>query len=111
VYVLFKAKNGLNYYDEAMLAHLGTLCNRDTKEQQERGLKPFTIQPILTQLDNIPTKDIQQTVAQLRVQIADLAPNGLLPPILTCALNTPFGLDEVRKSILEACSVEEDQQE
>lgn len=95
--MLFNAKHGLNDFDISMLAHIA---------QFDRG---FTVQPIITKVDAIPTARIQLVIAEMRVQIAEHAPPGLLPPILTSVQKQHlFGIEEVQSSILEACGISED---
>ncbi|KAH0582409.1 hypothetical protein H2248_010352 [Termitomyces sp. 'cryptogamus'] len=99
VYILFNAKHLLNAYDTRMLIHLST------KLIDDRGIQPFTLQAVITKADCIPGDKVSETIAQLRKDIWEAAPL-CLPPIVTSAtMSPPFGLDEMRKNIADACGL------
>lgn len=65
----------------------------------------FTMQAIITKLDIVPPGGAAEAVARMRTQILEAAPT-CLPAILTSAnMQPPFGIDEVRKSVAEACGL------
>jgi GTP-binding protein EngB required for normal cell division len=95
IYILFNAKHGISRVDEAMLQSLDEKC-RDAK---------FTLQAIVTKLDTVPPGDAAKVVARMRTQVFEAAPT-CLPVILTSAnMQPPFGIEEVRKSVAEACGL------
>ncbi|KAG6817129.1 hypothetical protein H0H87_012320 [Tephrocybe sp. NHM501043] len=99
IYILFNAKHPLNGFDIQMLTHLST------KLIDERGRQPFTLQAVITKADCIPPDKVPETIVQLRKDIWKAAPL-CLPPIVTSAtMNPPFGIDDVRKSIADACGL------
>ncbi|KAG6897698.1 hypothetical protein C0992_012167 [Termitomyces sp. T32_za158] len=99
IYILFNGKHSLNAYDTQMLAHLST------KLINERGIQPFTLQAVITKADCIPGNNVSETIAQLRRDIFKAAPL-CLPPIVTSAtMSPPYGIDDVRKNIAQACDL------
>jgi GTP-binding protein len=65
----------------------------------------FTLQAVITKADAIPPEDIEQVIPKIRRQIFEAAPT-CLPPIITSALMRPqFGIEETRRSIVEACGL------
>lgn len=99
VYILFNAKHGLNAHDREMLTHLSSLLITP------RGTQPWTLQSIITKTDTIPVNDVPMVIQKLRKDIHDAAPL-CLPPILTSTeMKPPFGIDEVRKSIVDVCGL------
>jgi GTP-binding protein len=62
----------------------------------------FTLQAIITKADAI-TESGDNVLHLMRKQIFEAAPT-CLPPIITSALmRPPFGIEHVRKSIIDAC--------
>ena len=69
------------------------------------GDAKFTLQAIITKLDTVPPGDAAKAVTRMRTQIFEAAPT-CLPTILTSAnMQPPFGIEEVRKSVAEACGL------
>lgn len=118
MYILFNAQHSLNKYDVRMLAHLFDIRKR-IASTRPRSAAPFTLQPIITKADRVPESQISDVISRLRLTIQEdvEALNmhgrhdeaGLCvhhPPIVTSAkLSIPFGVDEVRSSIIEACGL------
>ncbi|KAG6902025.1 hypothetical protein C0995_005358 [Termitomyces sp. Mi166 len=99
IYILFNAKHPLNTYDARMLSHLST------KLIDQRGRQPFTLQAVITKADRIPSDEIHGTIGRLRKDIWEAAPL-CLPPIVTSAtMSPPFGIDDIRKNIADACGL------
>ncbi|KAH9479766.1 putative GTP-binding protein EngB [Psilocybe cubensis] len=99
VYILFNAKHGLNETDKLMLAALSSSL------LSERGAQAFTLQSIITKADTVPTAKLQGTISNMKKDIWDAAPL-CLPPIITSAeMSPPFGINQVRQSIAEACGL------
>ena len=97
VYILFNAKHPLNDFDTQMLSHLShTLISA-------RGTQPFTLQSIITKADCIPASRVTQVIDKMRTEIWKAAPLCLPPIITSAAMNPPFGFEEVRQNIAEAC--------
>jgi GTP-binding protein len=97
VYILFNAKHALNEFDVQMLSHLSsTLISA-------RGTQPFTLQSIITKSDCIPLPQVSQVIEALRKGIWEAAPLCLPPIITSAAMSPPFGVEEVRQNIAEAC--------
>jgi GTP-binding protein len=94
IYILFNAKHSITRVDEAMLKYLNKQC-KDT----------LSLQPVITKADTIPLGSTVTVVDKMRDQIRKAAPT-CLPAILTSAyMSPPFGIAEVRKSIIEACGI------
>ena len=94
VYILFNAKHGISQVDEAMLESLNERCKAS-----------LSLQAVITKVDAIPSADVSKAIAKMRTQIAEAAPM-CLPAILTSAsMRPPFGIEEVRRSIVEACNL------
>jgi len=99
VYLLFNAKHALNAFDTQMLAHLSNNLI------SPHGIQPFTLQSIITKADCIPTDQVSEVLTKLRKAIWEAAPL-CLPPIVTSAkMSPPFGIEEVRKNMIEACGL------
>ncbi|KAG5642159.1 hypothetical protein DXG03_003543 [Asterophora parasitica] len=99
VYILFNAKHPLNASDTQMLEHISS------KLLSKRGTQPFTLQAVITKADSIPGDKISETITKLRKDIWEAAPL-CLPPIVTSAtMSPPFGIDEVRQNIADACGL------
>ena len=65
----------------------------------------LTLQAVITKADTIPPGSAAEVIGKMRTQIVQAAPT-CLPAILTSAsMKPPFGIEEVRKSIAEACSL------
>jgi GTP-binding protein len=80
------------------------LSSLDARCQASSGLK-FTIQSVITKLDAVAPGKINNVKTVLPQQIFDVAPT-CLPPIFTSAKFSPaFGIDNLRKSIIEACGL------
>ncbi|KAA1468941.1 P-loop containing nucleoside triphosphate hydrolase protein [Dentipellis sp. KUC8613] len=98
VYILFNSTHGLNEADKIMLRDL------DARSQSWEG-NHWTFQAILTKADKATQADAPSRIAKIREEIFEAAPT-CLPPIVTAAgLSPPFGIDEVRNSIAEACGI------
>lgn len=70
-----------------------------------RGTQPFTLQSVITKADCIPTDKIASVITKMRKDIWEAAPM-CLPPIVTSAeMSPPFGIDEIRRNIAEACGL------
>lgn len=99
VYILFNGKHPLNDFDSQMLAHLST------RLMNSEGRQPYTLQSVITKADCIPGDKIPEVITRLRKQIWEAAPL-CLPPIITSAeMSPPFGIDEVRANIADACGL------
>jgi GTP-binding protein len=63
----------------------------------------FTLQAVITKADAITPEQVEHVIPKMRGQIFEVAPTRL-PPIITSALMRPqFGIEETRRSIMEAC--------
>ncbi|KIJ65222.1 hypothetical protein HYDPIDRAFT_88928 [Hydnomerulius pinastri MD-312] len=98
IYILFSATHGLGATDEAMLNEL------DAQVQSSGGTN-FTLQAIITKADLL-RGDGRQKVDSLKKAIFQAAPT-CLPPIITAfpPRGTPFGIDLVRRSIIDSCGL------
>ncbi|KAG6820204.1 hypothetical protein H0H93_004054 [Arthromyces matolae] len=99
VYILFNAKHPLNAYDTQMLEHLST------KLIDSRGKQPFTLQAVITKADCIPSDKVSQTISQLRKEIFSAAPLCLPPIVTSTTMSPPFGIEDIRKNIADACGL------
>ena len=97
VYILFNAKHPLNDFDTQMLSHLSTTLI------SARGTQPFTLQSIITKADCIPIPKVTQVIEKMRTEIWKAAPLCLPPIITSAAMNPPFGVEELRQNIADAC--------
>lgn len=97
VYILFNAKHGLNEIDRMMLQSL------DEQIQSSKGNR-FTLQAILTKVDTLESDSVAM-VKKTQKEIFQTAPT-CLPALLTSSTRRPpFGIDEVRRNIAEACGL------
>ncbi|KIY60779.1 P-loop containing nucleoside triphosphate hydrolase protein [Cylindrobasidium torrendii FP15055 ss-10] len=96
VYVTFNGKHRLNEYDEGMLKHLSEQMFAGT----DGGKQRFTVQAVVTKGDELPSKDF---LNELRQQIWDYAPLCLPPIVTSSRMVPPFGIDALRRNIVEAC--------
>jgi GTP-binding protein len=63
------------------------------------------MQAVITKLDTISPAAASTTISRMRAQILQAAPT-CLPAILTSVnMRPPLGIEEVRKSIAEACGL------
>ncbi|KAG6906923.1 hypothetical protein DXG01_011349 [Tephrocybe rancida] len=99
IYILFNAKHSLNKFDTDMLAQLST------KLIDERGRQPFTLQAVITKVDTIPPDRIPETIARIRKDIWEAAPLCLPPIVTSASMSPPYGIDDVRKNIADACGL------
>lgn len=99
IYILFSAKHGLNTFDHQMLSHLSQ------KLVTSRGTQPYTLQAIITKADLVPTNNLSTSIALIQKAIWESAPLCLPPIVTSTALNPPFQIDRVRKSIADACGL------
>lgn len=99
VYILFNAKHGLNSYDKEMLTHLSSLMFTP------RGTQPWTLQSVITKADTIPLDDIPTVINKLRKEIYDVAPLCLRPIVTSTEMKPPFGIDQLRENIIDACGL------
>jgi GTP-binding protein len=68
------------------------------------GLK-FTLQAIITKTDDLPRDSAPDVIPIMQRKIFAAAPT-CLPAIITSALlKPPFGIEDVRKSIADACGL------
>ena len=97
VYIVFNGKHPLNSYDTNMLAHLSQIII----SQRER----FTLQAVITKLDDVDPKKVDDNVGQIRMDIEKVT-QFCLPPILTSVyMNPTFGVEELRRNIEKACGL------
>lgn len=108
VYILFHAKHGLNESDRLILSDLD-------QQVQRSGGTTWTLQAVVTKADMLLSsskvrgeksdEDAQQWLSKLRKDIFEAAPT-CLPPIVTTAQKAPFfGIDELRRNMLDACGI------
>jgi GTP-binding protein len=95
IYILFNAKHGISQVDEAMLESLDARCQASH----------LTLQAVITKADAIPRGRAVNAILKMRAKVLQAAPT-CLPAIVTSAnMKPPFGIEEVRKSIAEACGL------
>lgn len=97
IYILFNAKHPLNNFDTQMLTHLSAALI------SKRGTQPFTLQSIITKADCIPLSKATQVIETMREDIWKVAPMCLPPIVTSTAMTPPFGIEEVRQNIADAC--------
>ena len=97
IYLLVNAVHGLNDADRAMLQRLDEQC-------QAASGTTFTLQAIITKADNLlRTPNGRGAIKDIQRDVFETAPT-CLPAIVTAALDdSRLGIDEMRKSIAEAC--------
>ncbi|KAF8884816.1 hypothetical protein BD779DRAFT_1471894 [Infundibulicybe gibba] len=95
----FQWQTPLNSFDTQMLTHLSKMLLSD------RGTQPFTLQSIITKADCIPADQIPTVISRMRRQIWEAAPLCLPPIVTSTQMSPPFGIEEVRKNILDACGL------
>jgi len=97
IFILFNAKHGLNDTDRLMLQSLDERCQESLADG-----RAFTLQGIITKADKQP---LVGAIKKIQQDIFDAAPS-CLPAIVTTAQGSPFfGVEEVRKSIVDACGI------
>jgi GTP-binding protein len=97
VYVLLNAKHGANEADKLMLRQL------DDKVQS--GSVRWTLQAIITKADLVSLHNQQAAIEGINSSIFENAPT-CLPPIVTASLKSNgLGVNDVRRSIVEACNL------
>ena len=98
IYLLINSAHGVKEVDSVMLETLNRLC-----EESMQTDRPITLQAILTKADTLSTSS--KGIPQLQREIFEAAPL-CLPAIVTSASKTvELGVDETRRSILEACGL------
>ena len=98
VYILFNAKHGLNGYDNEMLVHLSRLM-------MACPTQPWTLQSIITKADTIPVDQISPIINTITHQIRTSAPLCLRPIVTSAQMSPPYGIDQLRKNIIDACGI------
>ena len=98
VYILFNAKHGLNGYDNEMLAHLSRLMMACPNQ-------PWTLQSVITKADTIPVDKISPIINSITQQIRTSAPLCLRPIVTSAQMSPPYGIDPLRKNIIDACGI------
>jgi GTP-binding protein len=74
-------------------------------EMIQSGHSRWTLQAIITKADLVPLVNVNPVISSIRQSIFDNAPT-CLPPIVTASLkSTGLGIDDVRRSIVEACGL------
>ena len=98
VYVLLNARHGVTETDTAMLRSLSA------QSLASSGLN-FTLQAVITKADDLPADCTGDVIPTMQRKIFDAAP-ACLPAIITSALmKPPFGIEDVRKSMADACGL------
>ncbi|KAI0306006.1 hypothetical protein B0F90DRAFT_1695286, partial [Multifurca ochricompacta] len=95
VYLVINAKHGLNEADRIMLQDL------DKRIQSSRNGHIWSFQAIITKADLYGGDGI--SISSIKQSIFDIAPT-CLPPIVT-APPLKLGINDVRKSMMEACDL------
>lgn len=132
IYITFNAKHSVNRLDEEMLSHLSRTLFQGLSSSwalsMENGnprLPRITqIQPVITKADYLSEDaqavvdrlldDVHNTVKRslddtgtgtLGIPSDELAKLMCLPPMLTSVrMNPPFGIEKIRKNIVDACN-------
>jgi GTP-binding protein len=106
VFILINAQHGILDSDRMMMEHLSEIF-----PQREN---PFTLQPVITKIDSLAAKGnakrslnaIRQDIAALQLSKGGNPQPAILDPILTAATTVPpFGIEQLRTSVEEACSL------
>ncbi|KAH7920522.1 P-loop containing nucleoside triphosphate hydrolase protein [Leucogyrophana mollusca] len=100
IYVLLAATHGVTPADQAMLSSL------DAQVQAVAGTQ-FTLQAIITKADTLHREGREQ-VEQIRKDVFKASPTCLPPIITACPTSggvSSLGVEEVRRSIVEACGI------
>lgn len=98
IYLLINTKHGITEFDKAMLQDLN-------EKLQAKPESRVTLQAILTKIDSLPRQFQASKITEIQAQIFAIAPL-CLPGILTAAAKEPrIGIDDLRRSIGEACAV------
>ncbi|KAI0272425.1 P-loop containing nucleoside triphosphate hydrolase protein [Gloeopeniophorella convolvens] len=97
VYLLINAKHGMNEADKLML--------QDLDRRIQSGRAKWTLQAIITKADLLPSRGLEGSISDIQQTIFQHAPT-CLPAITTASRKgNIFGIDEVRKSLMEACGL------
>lgn len=97
VYVLLNAKHGMNEADRLML--------QDLDQRIQSGDTRWTLQAIITKADLVSSHKLDGTKESMKRSIFENAPT-CLGPIVTASLKSDgLGVNDVRRSIVEACGL------
>jgi GTP-binding protein len=78
---------------------------QDLDERIQSGHTRWTLQAIITKADLVPLDKLDTAISSIKQSIFDSAPT-CLPPIVTASIkHTGLGIDDVRRSIVEACGL------
>jgi GTP-binding protein len=78
---------------------------QDLDQRIQSGLFRWTLQAIITKADLVPLETLDTAISSIKQSIFDNAPT-CLPPIITSSVkSTGLGIDDVRRSIVEACGL------
>ena len=98
VYILFNGEHGLNEFDRIMLQSL------EEKSQSPEIGGRWTLQAIITKADTM-SGDVRAAIQKVQRDIFETAPL-CLPGIVTAnSKNVHIGIDNVRRSMVEACGL------
>jgi len=132
IYITFNAKHSVNRLDEEMLSHLSRTLFQALSSSWALSMangsprlpRITQIQPVITKADYLSEnaqavvdrllRDVHNTVKRslddtgtgtLGVSSDELAKLMCLPPMLTSVrMNPPFGIEKIRKNIVDACN-------
>jgi len=82
-----------------MLTHLSSSLLTPT------GIQRFTLQSIITKADCIPSDKVEDVIRRIRQEIWEAAPLCLSPIVTSAGMRPPFGIEEVRRNVVEACGM------
>jgi len=95
IFILFNAKHGISQVDEAMLESLDSRCQGSH----------LTMQAVITKADTFPRGGASNAILKMRTQVLQAAPTCLPVIVTSVNMRPPFGIEEVRKSMAEACGL------
>ncbi|KAJ3993561.1 hypothetical protein F5050DRAFT_1577375 [Lentinula boryana] len=117
VYITFNARHPINDRDQQMLAHLSrtlfealsTSWASSLESGNPRLPRITQIQPVITKADHLPasTSEARLVIDRLKKEVHNaLAKLMCLSPLVTTLkMNPPFGIENIRKNIVEACGL------
>jgi len=98
VCILINARHGITASDEQILEYLQEKCaNRPARI-------PFSIQPVVTKVDELSLEDGKQHLDKITIGLQQISP-ACLSPILTSSKKPYLGIHQLRGAVVHAANL------